>query len=137
MNAPLRVLVLWFPDWPLRAALGAAPPHPPTALVHANTVVACTATAREHGVRTGQRRRVAQGHLSSLQVLPHDPARDERAFLPVLRLIEKHAPGVTLLRPGLAIVLSDESLGPSQLRVAFRQLEAAMTSWAREAKLTS
>lgn len=104
MNAPLRVLVLWFPDWPMRAALGGASPHPPTALVQANTIVACTASAREHGVRTGQRRRVAQGHLSSLQVLPHDPARDERAFLPVLQLIEKHAPGVTLLRPGLAIL---------------------------------
>ncbi|MFS0894097.1 DNA polymerase Y family protein [Microbacterium sp. 179-I 3D3 NHS] len=104
MNAPLRVLVLWFPDWPLRAALGGPPPHPPTALVQANTVVACTASAREHGVRTGQRRREAQGHLSSLRVLPHDPARDERAFLPVLQLIEKHAPGTTLLRPGLAIL---------------------------------
>ncbi|MBT2486372.1 MULTISPECIES: DNA polymerase Y family protein [unclassified Microbacterium] len=103
MTTPLRVLVLWFPDWPLRAALG-APPHQPTALVHANTVVACTASAREHGVRTGQRRRIAQGLLSSLSVLPHDPARDERAFLPVLQLIEKHAPGATLLRPGLAIL---------------------------------
>ncbi|MDQ0725029.1 DNA polymerase Y family protein [Microbacterium sp. W4I20] len=104
MNAPLRVLVLWFPDWPLRAALGGAPPHPPTALVQANTIVACTASAREHGVRSGQRRRVAQGHLSTLRVLPHDPARDERAFLPVLQLIEKHAPGATLLRPGLAVL---------------------------------
>ncbi|MHC9042988.1 DNA polymerase Y family protein [Microbacterium saperdae] len=104
MNAPLRVLVLWFPDWPLRAALGGPPPHPPTALVQANTVVACTASAREHGVRSGQRRRVAQGHLSSLQVLPHDAARDERAFLPVLQLIEKHAPGVAQLRPGLAVL---------------------------------
>ncbi|WP_226532842.1 DNA polymerase Y family protein [Microbacterium paraoxydans] len=104
MNAPLRVLVLWFPDWPMRAALGGAPPHPPTALVQANTIVACTASAREHGVRTGQRRRVAQGYLSSLQVLPHDPGRDERAFLPVLQLIEKNAPEVTLLRPGLAIL---------------------------------
>ncbi|ALX67185.1 DNA polymerase Y family protein [Microbacterium sp. XT11] len=104
MTPPLRVLVLWFPDWPLRAALGAPPPHPPTALVHANAVVACTASAREHGVRTGQRRRVAQGQLPSLQILPHDPSRDERAFLPVLRLIEKHAPGTSLLRPGLAVM---------------------------------
>ena len=104
MNAPLRVLVLWFPDWPLRAALGGPPPHPPTALVQANAVVACTASAREHGVRSGQRRRVAQGHLSSLQILPHDASRDERAFLPVLQLIEKHAPGVTQLRPGLAVL---------------------------------
>ncbi|AXL12556.1 DNA polymerase Y family protein [Microbacterium foliorum] len=104
MTAPLRAMVLWFPDWPLRAALGGPPPHPPTALVHANTVIACTASAREHGVRAGQRRRVAQGHISSLRVLPHDVARDERAFLPVLQLIEKHAPGVALLRPGLAAV---------------------------------
>ncbi|MFS0854399.1 DNA polymerase Y family protein [Microbacterium sp. 179-I 3D4 NHS] len=103
MTEPLRVLVLWFPDWPLRAALG-APPHPPTALLHANTVVACTASAREHGVRSGQRRREAQGRLSSLQVLPQDTARDERVFLPVLQLIEKHAPGATLLRPGLAVL---------------------------------
>jgi protein ImuB len=104
MNDPLRVLVLWFPDWPLRAALGGAPPHPPTALVQANTVMACTASARAHGVRAGQRRRVAQGHLSSLQVLPYDPSRDERSFLPVLQLIEKHAPGAALLRPGLAVL---------------------------------
>lgn len=104
MNAPLRVLVLWFPDWPLRALLGGPPPHPPTALVQANTIVACTASARTHGVRTGQRRRVAQGLLSSLAVLPHDPDRDERAFVPVLQLIENHAPGVTLLRPGLAVL---------------------------------
>ncbi|MBO9626530.1 MAG: DNA polymerase Y family protein [Microbacterium sp.] len=104
MTAPLRVLVLWFPDWPLRAALGVAPPHPPTALVQANTIVACTASAREHGVRTGQRRRVAQGRLSSLRILPHDPAADERAFVPVLQLIERHAPGATLLRPGLAVI---------------------------------
>ncbi|MGW9270120.1 Y-family DNA polymerase [Microbacterium sp. NPDC055599] len=104
MNAPLRVLVLWFPDWPLRAALGGGQPHPPTALVQANTVVACTASARAHGVRIGQRRRVAQGLLSSLRVLPHDPGKDERAFAPVLQVIERHAPGVTLLRPGLAIL---------------------------------
>ncbi|MFF3027607.1 DNA polymerase Y family protein [Microbacterium sp. NPDC057944] len=104
MTAPLRVIVLWFPDWPLRAALGGAPPHPPTALVQANTVVVCTASAREHGVRIGQRRRVAQGHLSSLRVLPHDPAADERAFLPVLRILERHAPGATILRPGLAAI---------------------------------
>jgi len=101
-----RMHVLWFPDWPLRAVLGAAPPHPPTALVHANTVVACTASARAHGVRVGQRRRLAQGRLPALRMLPHDPARDERAFLPVLRLIEQHAPGVLLLRPGLAALRS-------------------------------
>ncbi|MCA1308006.1 DNA polymerase Y family protein [Microbacterium esteraromaticum] len=102
MDAPSRMHVLWFPDWPLRAALGAPPPHPPTALVHGNTVVACTASAREQGVRIGQRRRLAQGRAPALRMMPHDPAVDERAFVPVLRLIEQHVPGVHLLRPGLA-----------------------------------
>ncbi|WP_309066790.1 DNA polymerase Y family protein [Microbacterium sp.] len=103
---PTRMHVLWFPDWPLRAVLGTAPPHPPTALVHGNHVVACTASAREHGVRVGQRRRLAQGRLPSLRMLPHDSSRDERAFLPMLRLIEAHAPGVHLIRPGLAALRS-------------------------------
>lgn len=102
MNAPLRVVVLWFPDWPLRAVLGTPPPHPPFALLKANTIVACTASARAQGVRAGQRRRVAQGHLPSLTLLRHDPLRDERAFLPILKLIDQHAPGVHMLRPGLA-----------------------------------
>jgi len=128
MSAPLRVLVLWFPDWPLRAALGGPPPHPPTALVHANAVVACTASAREHGVRTGQRRREAQGHLASLHVLAHDQARDERAFLPVLQLIERHAPGVSMLRPGLAVL---RARGISRYhggeREAARALRAVLT----------
>ncbi|MFT4259029.1 DNA polymerase Y family protein [Microbacterium sp.] len=105
MTSPLRVFALWFPDWPLRAALG-PPPHPPTALVQANEIVACTASAREHGVRVGQRRREAQGRFAALRVLPHDPTRDDRAFLPVLRLIERHAPEATLLRPGLAVIRS-------------------------------
>ncbi|WP_193599164.1 DNA polymerase Y family protein [Microbacterium sp. YJN-G] len=104
--ATLRMHVLWFPDWPLRAALGSAPPHPPTALVHGGVVTACTESARALGVRVGQRRRLAQGRAPSLRMLPHDPAQDERAFLPVLRLIEEHAPGAHLLRPGLAALRS-------------------------------
>lgn len=130
MNEPLRVIVLWFPDWPLRAALGGPPPHPPTALMHANTVVACTASAREHGVRAGQRRREAQGRLSTLHVLPHDPSRDERAFLPALHLIESHAPGVTLLRPGLAVL---RARGISRYHGGEEQAASALASVLAEA----
>ncbi|REJ04717.1 DNA polymerase Y family protein [Microbacterium bovistercoris] len=101
-----RMHVLRFPDWPLRAVLGEPPPHPPVALVRQNTVVASTASARALGVRVGQRRRLAQGRAPSLRMLPHDPAQEERAFVPVLRLIEQHAPGVLLLRPGMAALRS-------------------------------
>jgi protein ImuB len=103
IREPVRVIVLWFPDWPLRAALG-ADADAPAAILHANPVLACSATARAQGVRIGQRRREAQGLLPSLRILPADPARDERAFLPVLRLIEAQAPGPQLLRPGLALL---------------------------------
>ncbi|GAA4487288.1 DNA polymerase Y family protein [Microbacterium panaciterrae] len=101
--SPVRVIVLWFPDWPLRAALGAEADEP-AAILHANRVLVCSTAARAHGIRIGQRRREAQGLLPSLRILPADPARDERAFLPVLRLIEAHAPGAQLLRPGLALL---------------------------------
>ncbi len=103
VQEPTRVIVLWFPDWPLRAALGAEAGEP-AAVLHANRVVACSAAARAQGVRVGQRRREAQGLLPNLRILPADPARDERAFLPVLRLIEEQAPGAQLLRPGLALL---------------------------------
>ena len=102
MNETLRVFVLWFPDWPLRAVLGAAPPHPLLALTHGGSIAACTASARTQGVRIGQRQRTAQGHAPALRLLAYDQERDERAFAPVLKLIEQHAPGAHFLRPGLA-----------------------------------
>ena len=42
-----------------------------------------------------------------------------------------------LLRPGLALVLPDEVVSDSTLRLAFRQIEAAMTLWSEQAKLAS
>jgi protein ImuB len=99
---PPRHLVLWLPDWPVRAGLGTPPPYEPVAVMHANTVVACSDSARAQGVRRGQRRRLAQTHSPSLRLIPADPSRDERAFLPVLRLLEEQVPGVQQLRPGLA-----------------------------------
>ncbi len=99
---PPRHLVLWLPDWPVRAALGAAPADEPVAIVHANLVIACSAAARAQGVRRGHRRRLAQSRSPALRLIPADPRRDERAFLPVLRLLEELVPGVQPLRPGLA-----------------------------------
>lgn len=124
----LRVHVLWFPDWPLRAALGCAPPHPPTALVRGGVVTACTSSARAYGVRAGQRRRLAQSRLPTLRMLPHDTFQDERAFLPVLRLIEEHSPGAHLLRPGLVALrsrgVSRYHGGEEEAAVALRRILA-------------
>ncbi|HEY4728964.1 MAG TPA: hypothetical protein VIJ32_12345, partial [Actinomycetes bacterium] len=92
------MLVVWCPDWPVVAA--GAPPDSLTAVVHANRVVACSAAARAEGVRPGLRRREAQGRCPELELLAHDPARDARAFEPVLVALEALTPWVEVLRPG-------------------------------------
>jgi protein ImuB len=93
-----RMLVVWCPDWPVVAA--GAPPDSLTAVVQANRVVACSAAARAEGVRPGLRRREAQGRCPELELLAHDPARDARAFEPVLVAVERLTPWVEVLQPG-------------------------------------
>src|SRR5215211_2757818 len=93
-----RMVVVWCPDWPVVAA--GAPPDSLTAVVHANRVVACSAAARAEGVRPGLRRREAQSRCPELELLAADPARDARAFEPVLAAIERLTPWVEVLQPG-------------------------------------
>ncbi len=93
-----RMVVVWCPDWPVAAA--GAPPDSLTAVVHANRVVACSTAARAEGVRPGLRRREAQGRCPELELLAHDPARDARAFEPVLAAVEQLTPWVEVLQPG-------------------------------------
>src|SRR5215212_4279304 len=92
------MVVVWCPDWPVVAA--GAPPGSLTAVVHANRVVACSPAARAEGVRPGLRRREAQSRCPELELLAHDPARDARAFEPVLVAIEQLTPWVEVLHPG-------------------------------------
>ncbi|AEA27457.1 hypothetical protein Psed_5323 [Pseudonocardia dioxanivorans CB1190] len=100
---PVRVLALWSPDWPVTAAALAegVPSHRPAAVVVANRVLACSATARAQGVRRGLRRREAQARCPELAVLGRDPERDARLFEPVVVAVEELAPGVEVVRPGL------------------------------------
>src|SRR5918997_2516868 len=93
-----RMLVVWCPGWPVVAP--GAPPDIPAAVVHANRVIACSPAARAEGVLPGLRRREAQGRCPELELLAHDPARDARAFEPVLVAIEQLTPGVEVLQPG-------------------------------------
>src|SRR5215211_2481451 len=81
-----RMVVVWCPDWPVAAA--GAPPDSLTAVVHANRVVACSGAAR------------AEGRCPELELLAHDPARDARAFEPVLAAVEQLTPWVEVLQPG-------------------------------------
>ncbi|TNC35435.1 DNA polymerase Y family protein [Mumia zhuanghuii] len=104
-----RTLVLWCPDWPVRAVThtGAGvdlPRAAPVALFERGEVMACSASARADGVRRGQRMRDAQARCPALVTLDYDPALDVRAFEPVLAAVEEIAPGVQPLRPGTCAV---------------------------------
>ncbi|QKJ21101.1 DNA polymerase Y family protein [Microbacterium hominis] len=105
MPAPLRSLVLWFPDWPVTALLreegATADAARPVAVMERNLVRACNAAARAEGVRGGLRRRDAQARCPRLRVVTADDARDHRAFAPLVARLEEHAPGVQVVRAGL------------------------------------
>lgn len=131
MSAPARVIVLWFPDWPVTAFLRTMArelggeeidPLSEIALVHANRIVACSAAARADGVRHGQRRRDAQATCPQLRLVPADEGRDARAFHDAIRIVEELSPGAQLLRPGLAAV---RARGPARF---YGDEEAAVAS---------
>jgi protein ImuB len=104
--APLRVVALWCPDWPVVAACAESgiPADRPAAVLVAHRVVACSATARAQGVRRGLRRREAQARCPDLAVLGRDADRDARAFEVIAAAVEELTPGVEVIRPGLVVL---------------------------------
>jgi protein ImuB len=95
---PVRTLVVWCLDWPV-VAIGHAP-EVPVAVVHANRVIACSATARAQGVQRGQRRREAQGRCPSVIIAERDEAREARLFESVIAACEAITPRIEITRPG-------------------------------------
>jgi protein ImuB len=104
---PVRTLVVWCPDWPVVAAhRGEAVPYgitadDPVAVLRANRVVACSASARAGGVTRGMRRREAQSRVPSIELVADDPSRDARWFEPVVAALEHFTPLIEIVRPGL------------------------------------
>ncbi len=101
-----RVLAVWCMDWPAVAAAAAAglPFTAPVAVTCANRVVACSASAREAGVRRGLRRREAQARCPQVHVAAADPARDARFFEGVIAAVDDVVPRAEVLRPGLLVL---------------------------------
>ncbi|OZV84674.1 hypothetical protein CA850_02220 [Micromonospora echinospora] len=101
-----RTLLLWCPDWPVVAAeiVEGVPATGPVVVLHANRVVACSERARADGIRRGLRKREAQGRCPGLTVVDYDPARDTRAFEPVVAAVEDLVAGVEVVRPGACAV---------------------------------
>jgi protein ImuB len=106
---PVRTLVAEVADWPVVAA-GAAPDEP-AAVFHANRVVAATLAARAEGIEPGLRRRESQARCPSLAVLAHDPARDARAWEPVVMGLDDVCPRVEVAVAGR---LAFPTRGPSR-----------------------
>jgi protein ImuB len=104
-----RTLVAEVPDWPVVAAGASA--DEPAVVVHANRVVAATAAARAEGVDVGLRRREAQGRCPALAVLTADPARDGRAWEPVVASLDDICPRIEVAEPGR---LAFPTRGPSR-----------------------
>jgi protein ImuB len=104
-----RTLVTWCPDWPV-VAVG-ADTDTLVAVVAAGRVTACTAAARESGVRRGQRLREAQRHCPSLAVHAEEPQVQARCFEQVASVVESFCPRVEVVRPGLCAV---PARGPSR-----------------------
>jgi protein ImuB len=120
---PLRTLAVWCADWPVVAA--GRPPSAPVVVLHANRVVAAGAAARAHGVAVGLRRREAQSRCPSIELHEHDPARDARAFEPVLAALEELAPRIEITEPGRCAL---PTRGPSRYHGGDRRLaELALT----------
>jgi len=103
VSAAPRTLVLWCPDWPVVAADIDA--DTPAAVFHANRVVACSRGARREAVVRGIRKREAQARCPELVTIDHDPARDARAFEPVVAALDQVCPRIEIVRPGVCAFL--------------------------------
>jgi protein ImuB len=110
---PVRMLVLWCPDWPVVAAgaVEGVPAHLPAAVFVANRVVVANAVARALGVRRGMRRREAQARCPDIVVHGADADRDARIFEPVAAAAEEVVVGVDVVRPGTIAVPADGAAG--------------------------
>lgn len=104
-----RFVTVWCPDWPIVAAGVAA--EVPAVVLHANRVVARSPAAAGEGVIIGQRRRDAQRRCPDVVLLDHDPARDARAFEPVVRAVGRFAPRVEVVEAGWLCL---DARGPSR-----------------------
>ncbi len=127
-----RSIVLWCPDWPIRAVeqAGLVTPGAPVALIEKGQVFACSAAARRDGVQRGLRVREAQSRCPELIALPYDQGVDARAFETVLEGLEALVPGVQVLRPGVCAI---RARGPA--RYFGGELAAATALAARIAEL--
>jgi protein ImuB len=98
-----RIVVLWFPDWPVFtvARRRGWDLLAPAAVVDNHRIHAANAAARRAGVRQGMKQRHALGTCPSLQIGEVDDTAEAAAHEEILAALEQVAAGVETLRPGL------------------------------------
>lgn len=104
----MRVLALWFPDWPVQAVrLDQEEKNQlshPIAIAAQHRIVVCGMAARNHGVRRGMKVRQAQALCPELEVVDADVDRDARMFEGIVESLDEVASSIEVLRPGLVVV---------------------------------
>jgi protein ImuB len=123
-------------DWP--AVATGRPAEIPLVVVRADRVIARSPAAAAEGVQVGHRRRQAQAQCPQVEVVDHDPARDARAFEPVVRAVGELVPFLEVGDPGrltLAtrgpsrIVGGDEALADRLLELASSAVPGSGAVW--------
>lgn len=102
----MRVMALWFPDWPVQAAViaGQVSAQDPIVILERNVVWVCNAVARARGIRRGMSVRHVHALADEVTTLMHNQERDERIFADIISYVADIAANVEIMRAGLAIV---------------------------------
>ena len=97
----MRVMALWFPDWPIHAAeLDGGP-----AVITKNGAVwVANGAARGRGIRRGMRLRHAQALAPGMRDAVADPDRDARYFESIACGLDDVVSTIEVVRPGLIVV---------------------------------
>ena len=101
----MRTAALWFPDWPVQAAVLESGDElaEPIAIAAHHRIKVCSRAAREVGVRRGMKVRNAQAAAPELTVADDNPDRDGRMFAALAAGLDDVAASVEVLRPGLIV----------------------------------
>lgn len=102
----MRILALWFPDWPIQAAAmeNLVDMTQPVIITAKKQVKVCNAAARVKGVRRGMLTRHAQALIGDVVVLADTPDRDGRVFLSITEGLDAVAAHIEVVRPGLVLI---------------------------------
>ncbi|MFD9687336.1 DNA polymerase Y family protein [Kitasatospora sp. NPDC059088] len=104
--AATRSVVVFCPDWPVTAALGAGGDAEGrlVAVVEGGRVLAASETARAAGVRRGMKIRSAQALMDGLEIHDRAPDDEARLFEQVAEAVGALAAHLEVLRPGICAV---------------------------------